>query len=84
MHRPADLRSLIKDHSSLGTLCVAEDQRFLQADSEDSDQTGQMPRLILVLAGRTGHFVGFVMLICASLAFQSTNHIPTLMHVRKY
>ena len=33
---------------------------FLQADSEDSDQTGRMPRLIWVLAGRTGHFVGFV------------------------
>ena len=30
-------------------------------DSEDSDQTGQMPRLIRVLAGCTGHFVGFVM-----------------------
>ena len=34
---------------------------FLHADSEDSDQTGQMPRLICVFAGRTGHFVGFVM-----------------------
>ena len=27
--------------------------------SEDSDQTGWMPRLIWVFAGRTGHFVGF-------------------------
>ena len=35
---------------------------FLHADSEDSDQTGQMPRLIRVFAGRTGHFVGFIML----------------------
>ena len=34
---------------------------FLHAESEDSDQTGWMPRLILVFAGRTGHFVGFVM-----------------------
>ena len=34
---------------------------FLHADSEDSDQTGRMPRLILVFAGRTGNFVGFVM-----------------------
>ena len=33
---------------------------FLHADSEDSDQTGWMPRLIRVLAGHTGHFVGFV------------------------
>ena len=34
---------------------------FLQADSEDSDQTGWMPRLIRVFAGRTEHFVDFVM-----------------------
>ena len=26
-----------------------------------TDQTGQMPRLICVFAGRTCHFVGFVM-----------------------
>ena len=32
------------------------------ADSEDSEQTGRMPRLIWVFAGRTGHFVGFVVL----------------------
>ena len=29
-------------------------------DIEDADQTGWMPRLIWVLTGRTGHFVGFV------------------------
>ena len=34
---------------------------FLHTDSEDSDQTWRMPRLILVFAGRTGHFVGYVM-----------------------
>ena len=48
---------------------VAKDPSFLHADSEDSDQTGRMPnppRLIWVFAGRTCHFVGFVMrrLIC--------------------
>ena len=31
------------------------------AHSDDSYQTGQMPRLIWVFAGRTCHFVGFVM-----------------------
>ena len=31
------------------------------AHSKDSDQTGQMPRLIWVFAWRTCHFVGFVM-----------------------
>ena len=39
---------------------VAKDPSFLHADSEDSDQTGQMPRLIRVFAGHTCHFVGFV------------------------
>ena len=32
---------------------VAEDPLFLHADSEDSDQTGRMSRLIRVFAGRT-------------------------------
>ena len=44
--------------------------------SEDSDQTGQMSRLNGVLAGHTGHFVGFVMcrLICLfnSLVYSGT------------
>ena len=30
--------------------------------SEDSDQTGRMPRLIWVFAGHTCHFVGFVVI----------------------
>ena len=40
---------------------------FLHADSKDSDQAGRMPRLIRVLAGRKGHFVGFVMLQLTSV-----------------
>ena len=39
--------------SSLCTQWVAKDPSFLHADSEDSDQTGRMPRLIWVFAGRT-------------------------------
>ena len=39
--------------SSLCAQWVAMDPRFLHADSEDSDQTGRMPRLIWVFAGRT-------------------------------
>ena len=39
--------------SSLSTQWVAQDPSFLHADSEDSDQTGRMPRLIWVFAGRT-------------------------------
>ena len=34
---------------------------FFHADSEDADQTGRVPRLIWVFAGRKAHFVGFVM-----------------------
>ena len=47
--------------SSLCTKWVAKDPSFLHADSEDSDQAGPMSRLIWVFAGRTCHFVGFVM-----------------------
>ena len=39
--------------SSLCAQLVAKDPSFLHADSEDSDQTGRMPRLIWVFAGRT-------------------------------
>ena len=39
--------------SSLCAQWVAKDPSFLHADSEDADQTGQMPRLIWVFAGRT-------------------------------
>ena len=50
--------------SSLCAQSVAKDPMFLHADSEGSDQTGRMPRLICVFAGRirVGHFVGFVVL----------------------
>ena len=39
--------------SSLCAQWVAKDPSFLHADSEDTDQTGRMPRLIWVFAGRT-------------------------------
>ena len=47
--------------SSLCAQWVAKDPSFLHADSEDSDQTGRMPRNFWIFAGRTCHFVGFVM-----------------------
>ena len=40
------------DQSSQCAQLVAEDPMFLHANSKDSDQTGQMPRLIWVFAGR--------------------------------
>ena len=39
--------------SSLCAQWVAKDPMFLHADNDDSDQTGRMPRLIWVFAGRT-------------------------------
>ena len=39
--------------SSLCAQWVAKDPSFLHANSEDSDQTGRMPSLIWVFAGRT-------------------------------
>ena len=48
------------DQSSLCAQWVATDSSFLHADSEDPDQTGQMPRLICIFAGCTCHSVSFV------------------------
>ena len=39
--------------SSLCAQWVAKDTMLLHADSEDSDQTGRIPRLIWVFAART-------------------------------
>ena len=39
--------------SSLRAQLVGKDPSFLHADSEDSEQTGRMPRLTWVFAGRT-------------------------------
>ena len=58
---------------------VAKDPSFLHADSENSDQTGRMPRLIWVFAGRTCHFVGFVMRRLILLAFSNLIHMQGAM-----
>ena len=49
------------DQSSLCAQLIVRCPMFFHADSKNSDQTGRMPRLIWVFAGRTG-FVDFVML----------------------
>ena len=51
-HISLDIRPIWSE-SSLCAQWVAKDPSFLHADSEDSDQTGRMPRLIWVFAGRT-------------------------------
>ena len=48
-----NLASTQSDQSSLCAQWVAKDPTFLHADSKDSDQTGQMPRLIWVFAEHT-------------------------------
>ena len=48
------------------------------AHSEDFDQTGRMPRLIWVFAGRTCHFVCFVM---RRLIY--SNKLPMALHFKK-
>ena len=64
--------------SSLCVQCLAKDPSFLNADSEDSDQTGRMPRLILVFAGCTatlfglswgGSYVNFRTCDCSKISF---------------
>ena len=50
-----------KDHP--GHPLSARRKLAFKAQSEDSDQTGRMSRLIWVFGGRTDHFVGFVLLL---------------------
>ena len=40
-----------------------------------TDQTGQMPRLILVFAGRTCHFVGSIFIIAIRRTMTVTLHV---------
>ena len=72
--------------SSLCTQWVAKDPSFLHVDSKDSDQTGRMPRLIWVLAGRT---VTWLVLSCRGSYHEERNLCivgllisPMLMHSR--
>ena len=51
----------VLSESSLSAQWVAKDPSLIQANSEDSDLTGRMSRLIWVFAGRTCYFVGFGM-----------------------
>ena len=66
-HLPSLIESSLCAWRNLGSLSAQRrlwlDWADAQADlrhSEDSDQTGWMPRLIWVFAWRTCHFVGFV------------------------
>ena len=56
------------DQPSLCAQWGAKDISFLHADSEDSDQTGRMPRPIWVFAGRT--VILFVLSCCGSIYYE--------------
>ena len=63
--------------SSLCAQWVPKDQSFLHADSEDSDQTGRMPRLIWVFAERTATLLFFFHVT----AYFKNNVYDTLSHI---
>ena len=69
---------LVWSESSLCAQWVAKDPKFLHADSEDSDQTGRMPRLIQVFAGHT--LILLVLSCCGSNTSIIINYPPSLFH----
>ena len=60
--------------SSLSAQWVAKDIMFLHVDSEGSDQTGRMPRLIWFFAGRT--------LILLVLSCRGSNMVLLYLHTK--
>ena len=65
--RPVWSEPLLSACRKLGSLATC------WAHGKDSDQTGRMPRLIWVFAGRTCHFVGF----CHALARKQLSQCTT-------
>ena len=63
--------------SLLCTQWVAKDPSFLHADSEDSDQTGPMPRLVWVFAGRT---LILLVLSCRGSSFYFVKNMTRFCH----
>ena len=64
--RPAKTRISLGIHPVWSEFSLSAWRKFVsfstdKVHSEDSDQTGQMPRLSWVFAGCTGHCVGFIM-----------------------
>ena len=73
----------IWSESSFCALWVALDQRCLHANSKDYDQTARIRMLVLVFAGRTCHFVCFVVhwlkLAFPSPTFRECTAIPVFV-----
>ena len=75
--------------SSLCTQWVAKGPSFLHADSEDSDQTGQMARLIWVFAGRTTTLLVFChevsqLTLCLWVCCSAFQICPSIFFKRNY
>ena len=68
--------------SSLCAQWVAKNLRFLHADSEDSDQTVRMPRLIWVFAGHILNL--FVLSCCGSYSHKHYNNTGVLVYAHKW
>ena len=68
----------IWSESSLCAQWVAKDPSFLHEDSEDSDQTGRMPRLIWVFAWRT--LILLVLSCCGSIMIWISFFWPSLKY----
>ena len=82
--RPAKTQTSLGIHpvwseSLLCTKWVAKDPRFLHVDSEDIDQTGWMPRLIWVFAGRTVTLL--VLSCCGSYLLRKVTSITTYLRI---
>ena len=73
--------SPVWSESSLDAQC--KDPMFPHADSEGSDQTGRMPRLIWVFAGRNGHSVGAADVANEGLITTARNDIMYLSHTMR-
>ena len=76
--RPSDQSVRCLHEESLGPWLSTE-------RTTKTDQTGWMPRLIRVFAGRTGHFDGFVMLwliYYILVCFTCVNDTDTLISMR--
>ena len=70
--------SPVWSESSLCAQWVAKDPSFLHVDSEDSDETGRMPRLIWVIAGHTSILLG---LSCRGSYRCFTGKINIMFHI---
>ena len=70
--------------SLISPLCawwVAKDPSFLHGVSEDSDQTGRMPRLIWVFGGRT---LTLLVLSCRGLFWPNPTRTPPMVSAYRY